>query len=359
MQKNNTPKYQVLKAFIIEAIQSKQWLPHEVITSENVLAEQFTMSRHTVRQAIGQLTNEGWLYRVHGKGTFVQEQLPPARKTIGVITTYISDYIFPAIIRGIENVLSQNDCQLMLGCSNQQVDKERQCLESMRNQQVDGLIIEPAKSGMPNPNVDLIQKMIADGLPVLTLQACFDGLEHNYVILDDVQAGVTATKHLLDLGHRRIGGIFKADLAQGQLRYKGFMDAQTKVGISLAEERVVLFVGDETGKSIQTTQYETLLQNVTAVVCYNDLVAVKLMDIIKEKGLKIPEDISIVSFDDSQLATFSEVKLTSVAHPMEALGEKVASEMLSLLAGTKDVVHEKMLLKLIKRQSSKAIDERV
>ena len=125
------PKYQKLKEYLIETIKLDELKTGEKIYSENELSVMFDISRHTVRQSIGELVTEGWLYRVQGKGTFVNRR-PNGKisetKTIGVITTYLSDYIFPAIIRGINSILSINGYSIALGCTYNQHDKERICL---------------------------------------------------------------------------------------------------------------------------------------------------------------------------------------------------------------------------------------
>lgn len=98
MSNIDKPKYQKLKEYIVETIVSDKLSAGEKFYSENELAERFQISRHTIRQALGELVNEGWLYRVQGKGTFVNRRPGEKSKTsrnIGVVTTYINDYIFP------------------------------------------------------------------------------------------------------------------------------------------------------------------------------------------------------------------------------------------------------------------------
>ena len=117
------------------------------------------------------MVTEGWLYRVQGKGTFVNrrpDEKINSTKTIGVITTYLSDYIFPSIIRGIDSVLSINGYNIVLGCTYNQHEKERLCLENFKNQKIDGLIVEPTKSALPNPsNIELYKEISNEGIPIL------------------------------------------------------------------------------------------------------------------------------------------------------------------------------------------------
>jgi GntR family transcriptional regulator, arabinose operon transcriptional repressor len=354
------PKYQKLKDYLTELIESEQLKTGEKIFSENELAEKFDISRHTVRQAIGELTNEGWLYRVQGKGTFVNS--PPEKaihttKTIGVITTYLSDYIFPSIIRGIDGVLSTNGYNISLGCTNNQHEKERLFLESLLKQSIDGLIVEPTKSALPNPNIDLYRKLSGKGIPILFIHGCYRELDYSYIVENDTVAGYMAAKHLIELGHNKIGGIFKIDDIQGHLRFSGSQQAQQEAGIQPADSRVLWYDTDNIDvlMNIETSPLYNLLEQCTAIICYNDQIAIRFMDLIRKKELNIPEDISLVSFDDSQLAVASEIKLTSIAHPKEILGEEAAHAILHMIAGTKDHYDVKMQPELIIRGSTHKI----
>jgi GntR family transcriptional regulator, arabinose operon transcriptional repressor len=356
------PKYQKLKEYIIEVIRSKELLPGEKIFSENELATKFSISRHTVRQAIGELVNMGWLYREQGKGTYVDkgpEVKQIQRKTIGVVTTYLNDYIFPAIIRGIDSVLSVNGYNIILSCTYNQHEKEQLCLENLKNQNIDALIVEPTKSALPNPNLNLYKDIRNAGIPILFMHGVYKELDYSYIVEDDIQAGYIATKYLIDLGHSRIGGIFKIDDIQGHYRFEGFQKANLQAELGLSDARILWFNTNEADvkfKSGSTNQLTDILSECTAVVCYNEQIAVKVLDVIRESGLNVPEDISLISFDDSQLAVASEVKLTTVAHPKEKLGEEAAKAIIDMIENGKDNYQFKMVPQLIVRASTKKIN---
>lgn len=353
------PKYKRLKDYIVDTIKSEELRPGEKIYSENELSDKFGISRHTVRQAIGELVSEGWLYRLQGMGTFVDkkvEEKAVQANAIAVITTYLNDYIFPAIIRGMDGVLSENGYSLMLGCTYNQHEKERMCLENLKNQNIVGLIAEPTKSALPNPNLDLYRDLRSKGIPVLFIHGCYNELECSCVVEDDVKAGYMATKHLIDLGHTGIGGVFKIDDIQGHHRFAGFQQAQLEAGLKVSDSRIMWFdtgEADEKIKKGRSKKLAELLGQCSAIVCYNEQLAVKLMDAIRENGLSVPEDISLVSFDDSPLAVASEVKLTTVAHPKERLGEKAAEAMLEMVKQSCKPYQLKMQPELIVRGSTR------
>ena len=357
MSNIDKPKYQKLKEYIVETIVSDKLSAGEKFYSENELAERFQISRHTIRQALGELVNEGWLYRVQGKGTFVNRRPGEKSKTsrnIGVVTTYINDYIFPSIIKGVYDVLSENNYNISLGCTSNQHEKERSCLENLLQQDVAGLIIEPTKSALPNPNIDIYKEFSRKGIPILFIHGSYRELDYSYIVEDDIQAGYLATQHLIDQGHQRLGGIFKMDDIQGHHRFSGFQKAHLEAKLQTSDSRILWFETDNMEEMLNPTNnhISELLSQCTALVCYNDQVALQIIETAREKGIQIPDELSIVSFDDSQLAQASPIKLTTVAHPKEELGIQAANAIINMVERTKDYYDVKISPSLIIRGST-------
>lgn len=331
---NSAPKYHQLKEYLKNQITRGDLLPGEKLTSENTLARQFNLSRHTVRQALGELENEGYIYREKGRGTFCSRPKTNAQ-SIAVLTTYISDYIFPSIIGGIEEILSTAGYNLILANTNNNKTKEAQYLENFLNQKIDALIIEPTKSALDNSNIKYYQELEARGIPYLMINAFYPDLDPAYLIMDDAQGAYLATTHLLQLGHRRVAGIFKDDDLQGVNRQTGFLSALKDHGIP--ENTAV--IGNYSTEQMGTYPYQfirSLLQKdlrPTAVVCYNDQIALEVLEAIRNEGLKVPDDISVVGYDDSSLATATEIKLTTVRHPKADMGRQAAHNIVEMLTG--------------------------
>ena len=152
------PKYQIIFDDIRSKILSGEYTVFEKIPTEYALQKKYNVSRHTVRKAILDLSNAGYLRSEKGSGTYVindyqTKNAKRSNKTIGIITTYISDYIFPSIIRGIEGKLKKSNYSLLLASTNNDVNQEKKALEMMLSYGVDGLIIEPTKSNLFNPNI--------------------------------------------------------------------------------------------------------------------------------------------------------------------------------------------------------------
>lgn len=354
------PKYEVVKEYLIEYIQNEQLKFDDPIPTESELMDKLEVSRHTIRKAISDLVNKGWLYSHQGRGTYVLDPNADNKlngKMIGVITTYFKDYIFPDILSGIDNILSEEGYSILLGTTKNNSAKERVVLQNMLNNQLAGLIVEPTKSVFPNHNLDFYEKFIHRGIPIVFIHATYRGLEEAYIIEDDRYAGYIATKHLLDYGHQRILGIFKQDDVQGHGRYNGFVDAHNEQNISLSDQ-VIWFSTEEKSNFLSAENMSRWLKqfkHCTAIVCYNDEIASELIEILKTLGLSVPKDISIVSFDNSNLADKLEVPLTTVAHPKAILGERAAQAILTMIEAPKSKVTEVIRPELIVRSSTRKI----
>lgn len=350
------PKYLILKEYLRGLIDSGSLAPGDKIPSENDLAEQFNISRHTVRKSVGEMITEGWLISSQGKGTFVRgNRLVRQSRIIGVVTTYLSDYIFPSIIRGIDEVLSRNGYSIVLGHTDNQFDKERTCLVNLLNRDIDGLIVETTKSALQNPNLDLYRAFEKRGIPILFMHGSYKDSKASSIYEDDEKAGYLATKHLIDLGHQRIGGVFKMDDLQGHARYRGYLKAHRERGLAISDRRILWYDTQDLAYKLKkpaNTYVEGFLSECTGIVSYNDQVSLGIIDIARESGIAIPGRLSLVSFDDSDLAVASEVKLTTVAHPKEKLGRETAVLIMKMIAEPGKCFNVKMEPKLVIRNST-------
>lgn len=333
-------KYNYVKNQIKSKILQGFIQPHQKVGSENELMKEYSVSRHTIRKAIDELANDGWIYKKQGAGTFCADRSADTasrsvkKKNVAVITTYFSDYIFPTIIRGAERMLSENGYQVTVFSTNNDIDQERRCLEAVLSQEFDGVIIEPTKSALPNPNINYYLNIERLGIPYVMINAYYEELEPTHIVMDDVEGGRVQTKHLLDLGHERILGFFKNDDIQGIKRMKGFIKAHREAGIELSPQNIVTYT-TETKNVLPQQLFRQKLQEVqgapTAIVCYNDQMALQLLDVIREMNLVVPRDISMVGYDDSSLSVASEVKLTTVKHPQEEMGIEAAKTIINII----------------------------
>ena len=197
--------------------------PGAKLPSENELAQEYEISRHTVRKALAILVTDGYITTKHGKGTFCSDRMAHRKnsKNIAVVTTYISDYIFPRLIQGMDRVLTEQGYSIMLKNTGNSRQKEAQCLEDILTKDVDGLIIEPSKSQILCRNMPLYEQLDRMGIPYVFIQGSYLQMKNKpTILLDDAKGAYLLTKYLIDTGHRQIAGFFKADDIRGSYRHK-------------------------------------------------------------------------------------------------------------------------------------------
>lgn len=343
-------KYFQIMEELKEQILSGVLQPGDKLPSENQLSAQYQVSRQTVRKAIEMLTNTGYVYAEHGRGTFCSELVRHTRnsKNIAVVTTYLSDYIFPRVIQGIDTVLTDSGYSIILKNTRNSRTQEARCLEELLQKDIDGMIIEPSKSQIYCKHLNLYQKLDEYQIPYVFIQGCFSQLSHKpQVLMDDCKGGYLITKYLIEQGHVRIAGVFKSDDTQGQNRHKGYVKALQEAGLTYDPDIVVWFYTEDR----RIHPYECVKQmlekgvDMDAIVCYNDQIALQVIKAVKAIGKRVPEDISVVGYDNSNMAGSIEgLRLTTIAHPQEKLGEMAAELLVEMLRNPENGSEGKKIL---------------
>ncbi|WP_225046906.1 GntR family transcriptional regulator [Lacticaseibacillus kribbianus] len=331
-------KYQAVTAAIRGWIADGQYGDDAQLPTESALMQQFAVSRHTIRKALAELEAAAWVYRVQGAGSFVTPKAKrgagqPAQGTVAVIATYLNDYIFPAIIEGVEQTLSASGVALMLASTRNDPALEAQTLARFLANPVSGLIIEPSQSAFELANRDGYRKLLEAGVPMLTINARAADLPVPALVMDDAAGGRLATEYVLARHHRRLLGVFKTDDQQGIDRMNGFVTALQRMSGSTAASLVTYRT--ETAPATLEAQLTAVLarpDRPTAVVCYNDTVALRVATVAQGLGLTVPADLSLIGFDNAGLATATGEQLTSIDHPKAQMGQDAAAMMLSMLA---------------------------
>ena len=334
--------------------------PGDKLSSENELAREYELSRQTVRKAMDILRGEGFIYAEHGRGTFCSDMVKQEGTSgnVAVVMTYLSDYIFPHIIRGIDEVLDKEGYSILLKSTHNYRKVEAKCLEELVKKNIDGLIIEPSKSQIAFKNYDIFAMLERYQVPFVFVQGVYHGMEDKpYVLLDDEKGGYLITKYLIEQGHRKIAGFFKADDMQGQERHRGYVRALQEAGIWYNPSLVVWFHTEDM-QSLpfeMTREFVKKEEEIDAIVAYNDRVAIEIFKALDAEGIRVPEDISLTGFDDSEFAKNLKVPLTTVRHPQSKIGEVAADLLVKLMKGhavEEEKIHIVMEPELVIRNST-------
>ena len=340
MTENGKPKYFTMMEELKEKIISGRIQPGEKLPSENQFTVQYSLSRHTVRKALSLLEQEGYIEACHGKGTFCSEKMRHMKKSrnIAVVTTYISDYIFPRLIQGMDNVLSEQGYSIILKNTGNSRQKEAKCLEELFQKDIDGLIIEPSKSQLSCRHPGLYENLEKYQIPYIFIQGIYTEMKDKpHILMDDARGGYLVTKYLLEQGHRRITGFFKADDIQGIQRHKGYVRALQEAGIPYDPDLVVWF-HTEDRRSKPSMMVKEMVKTGSlphGIVCYNDQIAVQVIESLEDCGLQVPKDISVTGYDNPLYAQRG-TGITTIAHPQERLGEMAAELILEKINGVSE-----------------------
>ena len=338
-------KYEAVAQAIKNDIENGVYKEGQPIPTEELLTAQYDVSRQTIRKALSLLVEDNLIIK--------RQRLNPRTGKIAVVATYISDYIFPSQLRAVNDVLSENKYTAVLSATRNCVCNERAILEEILKNPVDGILIEGTKSAMPNPNFDLYEKLIEMDIPVVFFNGYYPSLSGTYSVCADNQAGgAELVRHLIERGHTKIAGFFKSDDIQGHQRYSGFISELFRNGLIIPDENVFWYI-TETKEDLFNNPQEVLnrLGDNTAVVCYNDEVAFELIKCLLSAGRRVPEDVAVVSFDNSNLSRISPVTITSLSYEDRNIGRIAAQKLVDILNG-KEVTSEVLPWTFIQKESS-------
>lgn len=342
-------KYQLLADRLREELRRNSGQAGYKLPTEQELSRKYQLSRQTVRHTLRLLEEEGLIHRRQGSGSYATGLLPGAApRQIAVATSFLDDYVFPAILHDASDVFSQQGYSTAVYATKNCVSAEREILLRLLEEPVSGLLAEGAKTALPSPNADLYQRLRQVGTPVVFLYGAGAGLEQIPCVADDnYGGGYRLARYLADRGHREIAGIFKSDDIQGPQRYHGAVSALRDAGLPLRDRCFSWYDTEDRRRLLEEQDgrfladfLQTRMGDATAVICYNDEIAYRLIQTLLEAGRRVPEDVAVVSFDSSYLCQLGPVSITSLSHRSH-MGRMAAEQMVGLLRG--EAVHSRFL----------------
>ena len=332
------PYYVQLKKALQSKIQNGVYAPGELIPTEIELCRQYGISRHTVRQALSELVKEGVVYRVPGKGTFVARRRPRANiatDTISFLLAGATDYFTLHILQGVEDVAAAQRWTLTFGNSKDSHADQARLIDEAVGAGTEGFIIMPvdppgiaADTGYLSPFLTLSRL----GIPVVFVDRYYDGVDFDAVVSDNFGGMKEAVAHLAELGHTRIGFVSTPNFQTSSVsdRYRGYLAGLDEVGIRPSPSWVLEWT---TGREGLREYLHAVAP--TAVVAVDDYIAAEVLVAAREMGLAVPDDLAIVGFDDSEVATLVEVPLTTVRQFPFDMGKAAARRLLEVLRGNR------------------------
>jgi LacI family transcriptional regulator/LacI family repressor for deo operon, udp, cdd, tsx, nupC, and nupG len=255
--------------------------------------------------------------------------------TIGLVVTTIADPFFGRVVRGVEEIAQQDNLSLFLSVSNNDPDREMAVIETFHRRRVDGIIVAAARLTEQHE-----KRLAGINVPtVLINHQAEDRLTHLHsVSVDDESGACMAVEHLIALGHHAIG--YLGDISRprsNHARLDGYRAALSAAGISPQDDWICIAPSDHRYHTEDVRDGQRLLPGlvaagVTAIFCYNDSIAVGALLACRALGIAVPGQLSIVGFDDIDLAQFVTPPLTTIHQPRLRLGQLAMAMLLELLA---------------------------
>lgn len=247
-----------------------------------------------------------------------------ASQLIGVIFSDISNPFYIDVLRSIEHTLSQQGMSVLISNADSDPAREETFIRIMLNENIAGLIIAPTKEDVP-----ALAAVARSGVPTVVVDRRLANLEVDTVLVDNFRGALTAIQHLIALGHTRIGVLSgPLHLTSGRERYTGYLQAMTDAGLQV-DSSLTRFGNYRESSGYQLAQELLAAPNPpTALFVANNLMTIGALNAIHELGCRVPDDVSIIGFDDLAWAISLNPPLTTVAQPTSEIGTRAAELLL-------------------------------
>ncbi|MGC8971395.1 MAG: LacI family DNA-binding transcriptional regulator [bacterium] len=250
-------------------------------------------------------------------------------KNIGLLITDITNPFFPELVRGAEEKASEAGYTILLGNTSESEEKETNYLDFFSRGPVDGVIISASRISNEH-----IINLAEEGLPIVVINRILEHPKISYVSVDMEKGGYLATKYLVNLGHSRIAFINGPSLSEAaKRRLSGYKKALIESRIRYNPNLVSFNTPTAESGYREAVKLLYTKDPPSAIFTYNDLMAFGVIKAAKELSIKIPEELSIIGFDNIFFSNFTDPPLTTVKQPKEELGRKAVELLLKLMKG--------------------------
>ncbi len=320
-------KYLLVKKFILKSLEDGAYKPGDKIATEDKIMEIMGFSRSPVRQAIMQLEHEGTLYKIQGSGSFVKQTVTNEALDIYALLYLNSKGIEKDFIYGMRQAVNNSsfrDLHLILKKPGRNTKEMIDILQSIDTVKRGGIIIVPILDRSRPVNRLLaanLRKFEKQNFTVVQLDSFVPEYEGNCVRSDHRKGTYDMVKHLIEKGHRKIAIIYEhPENTSTKLRLRGVKECLEAHGLSLPgsyqfqiELEEIVREGERIVKQIQK-------ENISALFCFESEITLEIYKILTKHDMRIPQDISLSSFDDHSFIGFHDMAITSVVQPLEDLG---------------------------------------
>lgn len=303
------------------------------------LAKQLNISTSTVSRALSghSATSEATIKRVttlakelgYQPNSLASGLRRGRSNMLGVVVPHIDGNFFSQVVKGIEAAASKAGYHVLICQSNENEVHERENLETLMNAQVEGILVSLARTTREFRHFEKVRKR---DIPLVFFDRILEGYDVNAVVLDDRAGGYRATKHLLEQGYRRIAHFTGPQhLNIYKLRRQGYEDALREYGLPVAEEFIVFGNMKIDDGSVGMRQLLALPEPPDAVFSGSDFSAVGALEVLNERGLRVPQDMGLVGFSNELFSRLTVPQLTSIDQHCELMGRSATRLLLQIM----------------------------
>lgn len=274
-------------------------------------------------------------------------------KNIGVVIPEIVHHFFATVIEGIEQEANAQGYNVIITLSSESFDKEVINMEMLANGSIDGFILSLTKETQMKKDYHHLQEVINQGMPLVMFDRTTDEIPCDKVIIDDEKGAADAVQYLIDNGCKKIGLISTVDyVSVGRLRTQGYLKALMKNGLDVNQKLIVKIEDVESAADLIAPLLE---EGVDGIFAVNEAFALTAMRLAHEKGIAIPQQLSVIGFTNGDLSKFATPPLTTVSQNGHQIGEEAARLLIAKIEdeSIEDVQTKVVKTKLIVRKSTK------
>jgi LacI family transcriptional regulator len=256
-------------------------------------------------------------------------------QTIGVIVPKLNSHFIASVLAGIEKTATAEGYDLIITTSSEKLEMEKANALNLFHKRVDGLIVSLS---LGTNDLRHFEPYFAKNIPVVFFDRVDEQSDTIKVVIDNYRCGFDVTQHLFDQGCKRIA-IVTAELKRNVYvqRYKGYLDAHRKNNIAVDDSLLLIQDLSEQSALEAATTILKMDPLPDGLVVTNDFVAAVIMQNLKENGIRIPEDIAIVGFNNDIISKLVEPKLTTIDYPGTDMGQIIAGNLIGHLKGISDI----------------------
>lgn len=316
-----------------ESIKSGKYISGQVLPSERELGESTGLSRTTIRRALQILVDQGILHRVQGSGTFVRKSLmeTPAPQMLGLIVPSMNNPYYGELAYAIEREAISRGYQLVVGQFRYSSNGEANyLLRYAENDSVKGVLVVPDPD---EPPIDSYNYLAQQGKPFIFVSRLIGGISSDSVVPDRINGAYELVKHLIGLGHRHIAYIRGVPPVFDSQKL-GYERALQDAGVPINEDLMISLncPGDEAGEKGVDILFQRHVP-FTAIFARNDNTAIGVLRKLRQLGLRVPEDISITGFDNTEISAQLQPPLTTVDTAIQEVGRLALMLLLDRVEG--------------------------